>query len=170
MSDKKRKRRSSDDPFGFFDEEFLRMSEMMDRLFNQAVKDREDTEPFVYGFSVKTGPDGRPVFRRFGDAVRPGQDIEGGFSREPLTDIIERGDSVSVTIEMPGVEKEDIDLDIKGREMTVKVDTPDRRYQKVIELPCNVDESSVKATFKNGVLDVNLLKTEESKSRRIEIS
>ncbi len=169
MSDKKRKRRPFDDSFGFFDEEFLRMSEMMDRLFNQATRDREDMEPFVYGFSVKTGPDGKPVFRRFGDSVRPGQDIENGLSREPLTDIIERGDSVSVTIEMPGVEKEDIELDIKGREMTVKVDTPQRRYHKVIELPCRVDENSVKATFRNGILDVNLMKTEESKSRKIAI-
>ncbi len=169
MNDKKKRRRPFDDDFGFFDEEFLRMSEMMDRLFNQAVRDREDIDPIVYGFSVKTGPDGRPVVRRFGDSVRPGENISNGLSREPLTDIIERGDTVSVTIEMPGVEKKEIDLDINGRKMTVKVDNPDRRYHKVIALPCGVDEESVKATFRNGVLDVTLIKTEESKSRKIAI-
>lgn len=169
MSDKKRVRRHFDDQFGFFDEEFLRMSEMMDRLFNQAMTDREEQEPLVYGFSVKTGPDGEPVFRRFGDAVRPGEDMADGLSREPITDIIERDDSVSVTIEMPGVEKDDIDLDIEGRKMTVKVDNPDRRYHKVIDLPSRVDEESVKATFRNGVLDVSLVKTEESESRKIKI-
>lgn len=169
MNDKKRKRRPFDDDFGFFGEEFLRMSEMMDRLFNRAIRDREDMDPVVYGFSVKSGPDGKPIFRRFGDSVRPGENISDGLSREPLTDIIERGDTVSVTIEMPGVEKEDIDLDIDGRKMTVKVDNPNRRYHKVIDLPCGVEEESVRATFRNGVLDVTLTKTEESKSRKITI-
>ena len=168
MNDKKRKRRPFDDDFGF-GEEFLRMSEMMDRLFNRAIRDREDMDPIVYGFSVKSGPDGKPIFRRFGDSVRPGENISDGLSREPLTDIIERGDTVSVTIEMPGVEKEDIDLDIDGRKMTVKVDNPNRRYHKVIDLPCGVEEESVRATFRNGVLDVTLTKTEESKSRKITI-
>ncbi len=169
MNEKKRRRRPFDDPFGFFDEEYLRLSEMMDRLLNQALKDKEDQEPFVYGFSVRTGPDGKPVFSRFGDAVSPGEDEEEGITRQPLTDIIERHDSVSVTIEMPGVEKEDIELDIEGKKMTVKVDAPHRRYHKVIDLPCRVDDESVKATFRNGVLDVSLIKTEESKSRKITI-
>jgi len=167
MTEKKRRRKPFDDSFDFFDEEYLRLSEMMDRLFNRSLRDMDHQEPFVYGFSVRTGPNGKPVFRRFGDAVRPGEDE--GMSREPLTDIIERHDSVSVTIEMPGGEKEDIELDIEGRKMTVKVDAPDRRYHKVIDLPCRVDEESVKATFKNGVLDINLIKTEESKSRKIKI-
>jgi HSP20 family protein len=169
MNDKKKRRGPFDDDFGFFDEEFLGMSEMMDRLFNQAIREREDTDPIVYGFSVKTGPDGKPVFRRFGDSVRPGENISDGLSREPLTDIIERGDTVSVTIEIPGVEREEIDLDIDGKKMTVKVDNPNRRYHKVIELPCGVDEESVKATFRNGVLDITLTKIEKSKSRKIKI-
>ncbi len=169
MNERKKRRPPFDDPFGLFDEEYLRLSELMDRFFSRATRDSEELEPFVYGFSIKTGPDGRPIVRRFGDSVRPGENIDDGLSREPLTDIIERADSVSVTIEMPGVEKDEIDLDIDGRRLIVKVDNPQRRYHKVIELPCGVDEESVRATFKNGVLDVNLTKTEESKSRSIEI-
>ena len=169
MSGKKKRRLPFDDRFGSFDEDYLRLSELMDRFFNQVTRDKEGLEPFVYGFSVKTEANGKPIFRRFGDSVRPGGNIDNGLSREPLIDIIERDDSVSVTIEMPGVEKEHIDLDVDSTKLTVKVDNPDRRYHKTIELPCKVDEESVKATFKNGVLDIGLTKTEESRSRRIKI-
>jgi HSP20 family protein len=170
MSPKKKKRRSPfDDYFGSFDEEIARIEEMMERLTEYTLSDKKDYEPFVYGFSVRTGPDGKPIYRRFGDAVEPGDNISEGVSREPLTDIIERKDTVSVTMELPGVVKEDINLDVTSRTLTVEVDTSHRRYHKVVDLPCRVDEDSVKATFKNGVLDIILAKTEESRSRRIEI-
>jgi HSP20 family protein len=170
MKDERKKRRGPfDDNFGFFDREWERIHEMMDRMTEGTMRDRNDYEPLVYGFSVRTGPDGKPVFQRFGDSVGPGEDIRDGMDKGPLTDIIERDDSISVTIELPGIEKEDIDIGFVGRRMTVKVDAPNRRYRKVVDLPCGVDEGSVKATFKNGVLDVNLTKTEESESHKIEI-
>jgi HSP20 family protein len=170
MKDDRKKRRGPfDDDFGFFNQEWERIHEMMDRMTGSALRDRENFEPFVYGFSVRTGPDGKPVFQRFGDSVGPGEEIREGMSREPLTDIIERDDSISVTIELPGIEKKEIDLDIIGRRMTVKVDAPNRRYQKVVDLPCTVDEESVKATFKNGVLDVNMMKSKGSESHQIGI-
>ncbi|UCD92171.1 MAG: Hsp20/alpha crystallin family protein [Methanobacteriota archaeon] len=169
MSPKKRRRSPFDDYFGSFDEEIERMREMMERMTELALSEKKDYEPFVYGFSVRTGPDGEPIMRRFGNAMDPGKGIEEGASREPMTDVIEREDNVSVTMELPGVEKEEIDLDVTSHKLTVEVDTPQRRYHKVVELPCRVDEKSVKATFKNGVLDITLSKTEESSSKRIEI-
>lgn len=170
MNPKKRRRRSPfDDYFGSFDEEIARIEEMMERLTEYALRDKRDYEPFVYGFSVRTGPDGNPIFQRFGDAVEPGERIREGVSREPLTDIIEREDSLSVTMELPGVEKEDIELDVTSERLRVEVDTPHRRYRKIVDLPCKVKENSVKATFRNGVLDINMQKSEDSRSKRIRI-
>jgi HSP20 family protein len=170
MKDEKKKERwPFDDSFGFFDSEWERIRGMMDRMTERTLRGKEDFEPFVYGFSVRTGPDGKPVVQRFGDAIGPGENAGNGLSREPVSDIIERGDTISVTVELPGIEKDDIDIDIDGRKMTVKVDTEHRRYQKIIDLPCGVDKENVKATFKNGVLDVNLKKTEESEAHRIKI-
>jgi HSP20 family protein len=170
MKDERKKRQYPfDDSFGFFDREWERIREMMDMMTERTSRDKESLEPFVYGFSVRTGPDGKPVFQRFGDAVGNGENVGNGVSREPLSDIIERGETISVTVELPGFEKDDIDIGIDGRIMTIRVDDQNRKIQKRIELPCGVDEESVKATFKNGVLDVTLNKTEDTKSHKIEI-
>jgi HSP20 family protein len=170
MKDERKKRRyPEDDPFGFFDQEWNRIREMMDRMTEQTMRDRGGLEPFVYGFSMRTGPDGKPVFQRFGDATGNGEEFGHGVDREPISDIIERGDTVSVTVELPGIDKDDIDLDIDGKTMTVTVDDQNRRIRKEIALPCGVDEESVKATFKNGVLDIVLNKTEDTEPHKIKI-
>ena len=53
--------------------------------------------------------------------------------------------------------------------MKITVEDQHRKIRKEIELPCGVDEESVKATFKNGVLDIILDKTEDTKPRKIRI-
>ena len=169
MNDEKKRKYPFDDSFGFFDREWERIREMMDMMTERTLRDKGDLEPFVYGFSMRTGQDGRPVFQRFGDAVGNGESVGNGVNREPLSDIIERGDTISVTVELPGIEKDDIEVDIDGRRMTINVDDQHRRIQKEIELPCGVDEESIKATFMNGVLDVVLNKTEDTQPREIRI-
>ncbi len=169
MNDEKKRKYPFDDSFGFFDREWERIREMMDMMTERTLRDNGDLEPFVYGFSMRTGQDGRPVFQRFGDAVGNGESVGNGVSREPLSDIIERGDTISVTVELPGIEKDDIDVDIDGRRMTISVDNQHRRIRKEIELPCGVDEESIKATFRNGVLDVVLNKTEDTEPHKIKI-
>ncbi len=169
MNDEMKRKHPFDDSFGFFDREWERIREMMDMLTERTLRNKVDLEPFVYGFSMRTGPDGKPVFQRFGDAVGSGESVGNGISREPLSDIIERGDTISVTVELPGIEKDYIDVDIDGRRMTITVDDQHRRIYKEIELPCGVDEESVKATFKNGVLEIILNKTGDTRPRKIKI-
>lgn len=181
--DWKKKKKDEDDFFGDFfgedfDEELRRMRKHMERLFRDVTKgiDTEEMErkvygPFVYGFSMKVGPDGKPQFREFGNTPRKG--IAELGEREPLTDVIESEDSVSVTLEIPGVEKNDIDLAAREDILTIDVDTPKRKYHKDVELPCKVIPDSTAATYKNGILDVVMKKIEkkkeEKKGKRIEI-
>jgi HSP20 family protein len=170
MKDERKKRRNPfDDSFGLFDQEWERIREMMSMMSERTARDTEDLEPSVYGFSVRTGPDGKAVFQRFGNAFGNGEMIDSEASKEPHADIIERDETISVTVELPGIERDDIDIDIDGRKMTIEVDDQHRSIRKEIELPCGVDEESVKATFKNGVLDIILNKTEDTKPRKIEI-
>jgi len=65
---------------------------------------------------------------------------------------------------VPGVKKEDIDLEVTENTLTIKVDTKDRKYYKEVELPCEVDPNSAKATYQNGVLDVELKKAKPKKA------
>ena len=180
MTDRRRNRRNPffGDIFDDFDKNFERMREYMDRMFERSLAAHRDEnnrlKPFVYGFSVKVGPDGIPKIQEFGNTKKTLANvnaIEEGFGREPLTDIIEDEKSISITAELPGVEKEDIDVDVEDTKLTIKVDTESRKYNKEIDLPDDIDPKSIAATYKNGVLDITMdrVKPKESRSRKINI-
>jgi len=132
--------------------------------------------PFVYGYSVKIGPDGKPEIREFGN-VKPGVEPVGLGSFkprfdvglrdfvEPLVDVIDEDDKISVIAELPGVEKKDINLSFSGEDvLKIKVDTEKRKYYKEIKLPAKVDPDSAEASYRNGVLEV-VFNKKESKNK-----
>ena len=83
--------------------------------------------------------------------------------QEPLTDIIEGDNDIAITIEVPGVEKDDIDLNVTEDALEIKVNAPERKYHKVVNLPNKVKTKSTKATYKNGILDIVLDKKDKKK-------
>jgi HSP20 family protein len=170
---------------GFFFPDIERMMEDMEREMKEAFKEmegsipkgmvrtrrlpdgsvRKEYGPFVYGYSVRVGPDGRPIIREFGN-IKPGISGEGKpplnlqNQREPLVDIIEEEDKVRVIAELPGIEKKDIKLLATERTLTINVDTPDRKYYKKLNLPVEVDESTARSTYRNGILETIFNKKE----------
>jgi len=172
--DKRRRRRNPFDIFGF-DEDFIRdifederimddirrMTEELMRMFTNA----QPGKPIVHGFKIHIGPDGKPKIEDFGNRPIRTPDGEPQISeeREPLTDIIEGDDDVAVTVEIPGVEKEDIDLNVTKDTLEIRVDTPQRKYHKIVDLPCDVVPKTTKATYKNGVLDIVIKRKEKKK-------
>lgn len=119
---------------------------------------RREYGPYVYGYSVKIGPDGKPIIREFGN-MKPslGQGtppISLSDKREPLVDTIEDKNSVKVLAELPGVEKKDIKLNATSNKLTINVDNPERNYYKELEFPFEIDVSTAKSSYKNGVLEV----------------
>ncbi|TRO48375.1 Hsp20/alpha crystallin family protein [Candidatus Bathyarchaeota archaeon] len=167
---------------GFFFPEIDKMIEEMEKEMAKSFSDMENTMPrdmvrvrrlpdgsvrreygpFVYGYSMKIGPDGKPVIREFGN-IRPGAGGEGQAlnlrdQREPLVDVIEEEGEIKVLAELPGVDKEDISLFLSDGKLTISVDTADRKYFKELELPVDADEGSARSTFSNGVLETTLRK------------
>jgi HSP20 family protein len=133
------------------------------RLPDGSVK--REYGPFVYGYSVKIGPDGKPIVREFGN-MRPGsgagrEPIRLQERRKPLVDVIEEDDEVKVVAELPGVEKKDIQLYAKERTLTINVDTPDRKYHKKLDFPSEVDASTARSTYRNGVLETTIKKKKD---------
>jgi HSP20 family protein len=128
---------------------------------------KKEYGPFVYGYSVKIGPDGKPVVREFGN-MKPELSSEEGKkplslqeTREPLVDIIDEGDQFKVITELPGVEKEDIQLFISDRVLTINVTNPERKYYKELEFPSEVEDTTASSTYKNGVLEAVVKKRQE---------
>jgi HSP20 family protein len=172
----RRKRRSPFDPWGFPDiDEMMRE---MERAFSEQFKEMEkevprslvresktpdgktkkEIGPIVYGYSVTIGPDGKPVVREFGN-VKPGagtplKAIQD--KREPLIDVVNTGKEVRVIAEMPGVNKEDINVTVNEKSLTISVEREDRPYYKELELPGVVDPKGAKSTYNNGILEVTV--------------
>jgi len=186
---RRRMRRSPffrDRSFEDIDEMMRDMEEMMEKEFKEFssrvpkdyVRERKlpdgttvrEWGPFVYGYSMKIGPDGKPEIREFGNVkprlgpepfgvTRPRLDVRE--QREPLIDVISTDKEVRVIAELPGVEKEDIKLHGTENTLTISVDTPRRKYYKEVELPEKVDIKGAKSSYKNGVLEVTLPKVEK---------
>jgi len=156
------------DLFRSFDDDFDVMRERMDQLMEAALHGTGD-DPLVYGFSMRTGADGRPVVQEFGNVPRGGAPPDA-HCREPLTDVTEEEDKVKVIVELPGVDKQDIDLRSEDRELTISVDTERKKFCKQLELPCDVREDSAVAEYRNGVLTVLMDKVEaKPKGKKINI-
>ena len=131
--------------------------------------------PFIYGYSVTVGPDGKPKVKEFGNFKaetrlgKPHMAVKD--KHEPLADVMDADSQVRVIVELPGVEKEDIKLSGTEDKLTISVDTPQRKYFKELELPAKVDSKKATSKYKNGVLDVTIpkKKQEEAKSENINI-
>ena len=102
----------------------------------------------------------------------------------PLADVEETEDAWSVEIDLPGVAREDIDIQLNDRELTVSGEVKEkeragilrRRTRRVgqfhysVTLPGDVDPDNVTASLSEGVLTVRVPKAQQAKPRRIAIS
>ncbi|MCF8884188.1 MAG: archaeal heat shock protein Hsp20 [Nitrososphaerota archaeon] len=175
-------------PFSRIFEEMEQMMRELDEMFSRSIEEFEkefprelirekklkdgstirEFGPIIYGYSIKIGPDGKPEIREFGN-IRPRgrpEIVELTETREPLVDVFEEDDTVKVVAEVPGVEKEDINLNATEDMLIISVKTPQRKYYKEVELPAKVDPNSAKASYKNGVLEVTLKKKEGVKEEK----
>lgn len=79
--------------------------------------------------------------------------------REPIVDVFEEEDHIRVTAELPDVKENEIDLKIENKTLTISTDTPARKYYKKVELPSPVKKKAVESSYRNGILEVKLMKT-----------
>jgi HSP20 family protein len=169
------------DPFADFFSDFSGIERMMNDLMKNMASGQGGMrmgKPFVYGFSMKTGPDGKPIISEFGN-VSPGKVVTGNESgigpvvrdaREPLVDVIDGDDGIAVIAELPGVEKKDIDLEIDGESLIISANTPNKKYYKEVRLPGEVKDDASNASYNNGILEVRLKRaSKKKKGKKIEI-
>lgn len=145
-------------------EEIERMIDEMMRevdIYAKPGERRRVIGPYFYGFSVTIGPDGVPRVQEWGN-IRPGIGrVRVSEAIEPFTDVIEEEDVVKVIMDLPGVEKSDIDVEASETELRVRAERGDRKYFKVVRLPAKVKPETAKAQYKNGVLTITLEKKEK---------
>lgn len=105
--------------------------------------------------------------------------------RKPFIDIIESDKEIVATVEMPGLEKGDIKINLTEDRLEVSTETKheeekkekgyiykERRsgsYYRTISLPSSIDPANAKASYNNGVLEIKMPKTEIIKKTPIKV-
>ncbi len=102
----------------------------------------------------------------------------------PAADILQKDDSYYILMDMPGVDKNKLEISVDDNVLTVQGDTEytrgeqetyvenefsNVRYVRKFTLSDNVDKQNVQANLKNGLLRLHLPKSPETKPKRIEI-
>ncbi len=77
-----------------------------------------------------------------------------GFGTDTHVDVHDTDQEVRVVADLPGVEKQNIDLECDGKSLTISARSDHREYDERISLPRRVDEHTATATYNNGVLEV----------------
>jgi len=144
----------------FFDpfEELRRMQEKMNRLFEEFER---TSRAFAPGFTSTTGAFAVPV------------------------DVIDEGDQIRVIADLPGFNKEDIQVYFEDGSLVIKAERKEekeekgrdyimqeRRYGEVyrkVSVPAEVDVERVSAKYNNGILEIVLPKTEKAQKKVIKI-
>lgn len=118
----------------------------------------------------------------FGDLLKPSRFFN---SWAPTMDVYEDRETVTVRAEVPGMKKEDIEVSLHNGVLTISGERrseehsnaePYRterffgRFSRSITLPSPVAVDKIKASYKDGILTVNLPKTEEAKPKQITVN
>lgn len=117
--------------------------------------DRDDRDPFGDIFDEIE----RVMNDMVGGDVNIQTDTVGG---DPHVSVYEAEDRVRVVADLPGVDKESIDLTCDGQRLTIDATGDRRETTERVQLPVRVDERSANATYNNGILEVVFDRTDAS--------
>jgi len=138
-----------------------------------------------------------PMARRFNDDLdtlfegffRPMRWVDQEPASEglvPRLDVVEREDEYVVRTEIPGARKEDIEVSVENGVLTISAETKSEteekegervirqerrygRYLRSLRLDKTVDDKKVKASYRDGILELRLPKAEEVKPKKITV-
>ncbi len=113
-----------------------------------------------------------------------GEPTKAGVYYSPAVDIFETDDAITLLADLPGVEKEGLDINVEDRQLTITglVKEPEDRLQSVyaeygiggysrnFKLGDTIDQRQISASLKDGVLELVLPKADRLKPRKIEIA
>lgn len=157
-----------------FDRLFKQMSSSfmnLDDVFETLMNVGNVSGPIFYGYTMTTGPDGKPIINEYGN-VKPNM-LPIAEKREPLIDtfVDEKEKTLKVVAEMPGVEKSDVNV-VVGDDKVIHIDAEhgEKKYHVKVPIKHKIDAESPKATYKNGILQlVFKLEDERSKGKTVNV-
>ena len=124
----------------------------------------------------------------FNDVFRPvvrGDEGLSMWNQYPTVDIYDNDENISITAELPGIDKKDIVIDVKDGVLTLKGERSfdneikeekyycrERtfgKFERVFRLPAGVDPEKISADYKDGILKIDVPKPEGKKPKQIAV-
>jgi len=158
-----------------FEDVFKNAEDFQRRLLKKMFKEMDDIEEAIKSGALEGEWDIKPIEEQgvkgyiakgrfqFGDKTTPKAlklpEQISEEAREPLTDVFQDKDNVKLYVELPGVEKTDIQLNVSQGRAEIKA----KNFYKTIELPTpTVEFDKATANYKNGVLEVIIPRTKKA--------
>jgi HSP20 family protein len=168
-----------------FGEDIERIWNDIDSKFQRMRDDPEfkSGKPMYYGYSVSVGPDGVPHVREYGNVKTDKEEkkiitesenacgcpsvpaVESAPVQDTSEDVIEpyvcsmfddKTKELKVTAEVPGISKEDIDLELKDDKLILTAKNDKKNYRKDLKVDQEISKKSIKANYNNGVLEITM--------------
>ncbi len=113
----------------------------------------------VYGFTIKSAAaGGKSTVETFGNIKKTPEGPKVEEEREPMTDMFDEKDEIVIIAEMPGIEENDLTIDLKGDILDISAERNTRKYHKELLLPTKVEEEKMKVKYNNGILEIRIKK------------
>jgi HSP20 family protein len=171
----KKKNEQQDDDFGF---DFLGMGnifkgveklvDLAGKLEESGVIRKEGEINFdhlkkgmkgVYGFTIRSAAgDSKPTVETFGNIKKTPEGPKVEEEREPMTDVFDEKEEIIIIAEMPGIEQNDIQLDLKDDILDIVASGKIRKYRKELLLPLKAVKENLSFNYNNGILEIRIKK------------
>jgi len=137
-------------------------------------------QPIVWGYQYTVGPDGVPHYSTYSNVAKLQKQLNATFGhqlsapssdqvlpdrpiptdkdgyRTPQTDVVEDEGNLRVIVELPGVDKKNIEVSAKETFLTVTTNHDTYKYKVELPLKVTTIPKKIKASFKNGILELKL--------------
>ncbi|MFT7158625.1 MAG: HSP20 family protein [Algoriphagus sp.] len=113
----------------------------------------------VYGFTIKSAAaGGKSTVETFGNIKKTPEGPKVEAEREPMTDMFDEKDEIVIIAEMPGIEENDVTIDLKGDMLDISAERNTRKFHKELLLPLKVEQEKMKVKYNNGILEIRIKK------------
>ncbi|GAA6619966.1 Hsp20/alpha crystallin family protein [Scytonema sp. NUACC26] len=112
--------------------------------------------------------------------------FERDFVKVPAAELTQTDDAVNLKLELPGMDAKDLDIQVTEKAVAIsgerksETKTEDKgttrtefhygKFQRVIPLPVKIQNTNVKAEYKDGILNLTLPKKEEEKNKVVKVN
>jgi HSP20 family protein len=128
----------------------------------------------------------RQINRLFDSAIEPETALQRAFTKVPAAELHETADAIHLKLEVPGIEAKDLDVQVTENAVAISAErksekkTEDNgrtvtefhygKFQRVIPLSARIENTNVKAEYKDGILNLTLPKTQQEKNKVVKVN